>query len=67
MSSLASLSRQQLAERLRELQHGSASFPSYGGDPDRLALELSVHEVELEMQNRELRAEAIAKVVARRG
>ena len=54
MSSLRALSWRELEDRLRELEAEYAPRSSDLGDAARLAHELHVHQVELEMQNREL-------------
>jgi PAS domain S-box-containing protein len=51
----AELSWLELADRLRELQATAGGPTEAQSDPARLLHELQVHQVELEMQNRELR------------
>ena len=54
-SAWAELSWSELADRLRELQATAGGPSEAQGDPARLLHELQVYQVELEMQNRELR------------
>ena len=61
MKSFTNLSWNELADRLDRLQHAQAP----NSDLDRLIHELHVHQIELEMQNRELR-ESQARLEASR-
>jgi PAS domain S-box-containing protein len=54
-SAWAELSWKELAERLRELEAKAGATSGDENDPSRLLHELQVHQVELEMQNHELR------------